>query len=91
MDRGGTLRSVLLIKAFTFRLGSGILFDLDCVKSISDNQREVLAFGGFLLMLGTGARKSAPFFELPAFLVTVVSVRECSGATGSSRDCKIAS
>lgn len=44
---GGTLRSVLLIKAFTLRLGSGILFDLDCVKSISDNQREVLAFGGF--------------------------------------------
>lgn len=64
---GGTLRSVLLIKAFTLRLGSGILFDLDCVKSISDNQREVLAFGGYLLRLGAGARKSAPFFRITRF------------------------
>lgn len=83
---GGTLRSVLLIKAFTFPFGSGILFDLDWVKSISDNEREVLAFAAFGSCSAPALASQRHFSNNP-----LVSAHQGSGATGSSCGCKIAS
>lgn len=64
---GGPSRSVLLIKVSTFRLGSGILFDLDCVKSMSDTQREVLAFGGFCSCSAPAFANQLHFSNYPLF------------------------